>query len=72
MKKSFTELKSKSLQELSKEATSLRDEVMKLEMGSGSNPVKDTNAVSKKKRRLATVLTAMNQQMEAEQFKNIK
>lgn len=72
MKKSFKDIISKSVLELEKEVNSLNDEIIKMKIESVSNPQKDTNLVSKKRQKLAIVLTALNQKKEAEAFKNTK
>lgn len=60
MKKIVKELQGKSKEELHKEATSIREEMAKTILASASQPVKDTNTVSKLKKRLAVVLTLIN------------
>ncbi|MEO6508892.1 MAG: 50S ribosomal protein L29 [Patescibacteria group bacterium] len=70
MKKSFKELKNKSVADLNKDIATTRDELMKGSMESRSNPQKDTNMISKKKQRLAVLLTALTQQKEAAKFIN--
>lgn len=72
MKKSFKEVMNKKVSELEKEMHTVKDEIVKIAMEAGSNPQKDTNSISKKRRRLAVLMTAMNQQKEAEAFKNTK
>jgi len=72
MKKTFKDTMNKTMKELEKEVITLRGEIMKNSMEARSNPQKDTNLVSKRKKRLAVLLTAMNQQREAEAFKNTK
>jgi ribosomal protein L29 len=68
MKKSFSELLGKSVEDLKKEAESLRSEMVKLTMEAASNPQKDSNLLGKKKKRLAVVLTALTQKEEAEKL----
>lgn len=60
MKKAIKELKQKSDKELLKEQSNLRDEITKLELEKKINPQKDTNIVTKKRIRLAQVLTILN------------
>lgn len=61
MKKTVTELQVKSVQELEKEAQTLRDEIAKLTIESKVKPEKNTNLSFNKKRRLAVILTLVTQ-----------
>lgn len=60
MKSSVQDLVKKPLKDLVKEITKLREEITKLLMDMKANPPKDTNAVAKKRRKLATLLTVFN------------
>ncbi|MBI2641248.1 50S ribosomal protein L29 [Candidatus Roizmanbacteria bacterium] len=59
MKKITKELQNKSVKELQKEAEVLRQEIAKLRLESGINPLKDTNVLIKKRKKLAVVLTLL-------------
>ncbi len=61
MKKAAKELRPKTIEELQKEAQTLRDEIAKMTIEKAVKPEKDTNALFKKKKRLAVVLTLINQ-----------
>ena len=61
MSKISSELNKKTIDELEKEAQSLRDEITKLKLSTKINPIKDTNLIFKKRKRLAVVLTLINQ-----------
>lgn len=60
MKKAITSLQDKSMAELSKMAADLRKELFTLQVESRTNPPKDSNIQSKKKKQLAQLLTVMN------------
>ncbi len=72
MKRSFQELSNKTEKELQKDMETIRSEMMKMQMESVSNPQKDSNVISKKKKRLAMVLTAVNQKREMAQYSTKK
>ncbi|PIY68741.1 hypothetical protein COY90_04300 [Candidatus Roizmanbacteria bacterium CG_4_10_14_0_8_um_filter_39_9] len=57
MKKYTKEISDKTIGALKKEEVDLRLEIGKLTVEATSNPQKDTNALVKKKKRLAVVLT---------------
>ena len=61
MKKAATELRVKAVEELEKEAQTLRAEIAKMSIESKVKPEKDTNIVFKKRKRLAVVLTMITQ-----------
>ena len=61
MKKITKELQAKSIQELMKDAQSLHSEIAKLQVERKVKPEKDTNLITKKKKRLAVVLTLKGQ-----------
>ncbi len=51
----------KSITELEKEAENLREEISKLRFDLALNKLKDTNAIKKKRRNLARILTEIRQ-----------
>ena len=53
-------MEKKSAAELSKTVQSLKTEIAKLVLERKTNPMKDTNAVTKKRKILAQILTVMN------------
>lgn len=61
MKKSIKEYDDKSITALEKEAQSARQEIATLSLNSRVNPSKDTNSISKKRKKLAVLLTALVQ-----------
>lgn len=65
MKKIRLELKGKSTGELEKEAQKLREEIAKLKLELRVNPPKDTNMLFKKKKKLAVILTLINESKES-------
>lgn len=60
MKKSTKNLQEKNIKELNKEIVDLKEEITKLNLSKKSFPVKDTNALFKKKKQLAVFLTVLN------------
>jgi len=61
MKKSIKEYDDKSITALEKEAQSARQEIATMSLNSRVNPSKDTNSISKKRKKLAVLLTALVQ-----------
>ena len=61
MKNIRSEFKGKAVGELEKEVGKLREEMAKLKFEIKVNPPKDTNALFKKRKRLAVVLTLMGE-----------
>jgi large subunit ribosomal protein L29 len=57
----FSELKKKSLEDLGKEATAIREEIWKLRFKQGINDLEDLHRIKMRKRDLARVLTALTQ-----------
>lgn len=57
----MSELQNKSLHELQKEESGLRQEIARLRIDMAANPPKDTNILKKKSKRLAQVLTIVSQ-----------
>ncbi len=72
MKKTVKELRDKTIKELEKEQASLREDIAKSKLSFVVNPQKDTNALSKKKKRLAVILTLMNEKKMIESLKTVK
>jgi ribosomal protein L29 len=68
MRKINRDLKDKSLPELKKEAQVLRYEIAKLQLEFKVNPPKDTNQLAKKRRRLAAVLTLIQEKLNLEKL----
>lgn len=61
MKKSIKEYDDKSIATLEKDAQSARQEIATMSLNSRVNPSKDTNSISKKRKKLAVLLTALVQ-----------
>ncbi len=72
MKKSVKEIKDKTVQELEKQAVSLVEEIAKLKLSEKSTPVKDSNAIAKKRKYLAVLLTVLSEKKEVENLQNKK
>ncbi len=66
MKKLTKTLQNKSIKELIGEEKNARSEIAKLRLEAKSNPPKDTNTMSKKRKNLAVLLTIMTQKRELE------
>ena len=64
MKKLTKEINEKNLIQLEKEAIVLREEIAKMILETRVNPVKDTNTITKRKKRLAVILTLITQKRE--------
>ncbi|OGK09878.1 50S ribosomal protein L29 [Candidatus Roizmanbacteria bacterium RIFCSPHIGHO2_01_FULL_35_10] len=63
MKKVSSEFKGKSVSDLEKEERKIREEVAKLKLENKVNPPKDSNIIFKKRKRLAVILTLLNERM---------
>lgn len=61
MKKIIKEQDSKSILASQKESYDLRKEIATMVLNSKVNPQKDTNAISKKRKKLAVLLTSISQ-----------
>ena len=61
MKKIVTELKKKTVKELEKDIQSTREEIAKFRLEAKVNPVKDSNLLVKKKKKLAVLLTVLTE-----------
>lgn len=72
MKKSTKELQSKSIKELEALSQTLHEEIAKLRLEEKVNPVKDTNVIHKKKKRLAVILTIISQKKDLEVLQKSK
>jgi len=73
MKKTeIEELRNKAVRELKKEIDQIREEMAKLRLNSKVNPVKDTNLVMKKRKRLAVILTIIGEVKSREIQKDAK
>lgn len=59
MKKTTNEFKNKSEKELSKQIEALRREITKEVIESKISPSKDTNSLTKKRKKLAVVMTVL-------------
>lgn len=68
MKKTMQDLGQKKIDELEKEVLSLRAEMVKLKLEKASNPAKDTNLLSKKKKKLSQVLTILSEKRQGEKI----
>lgn len=70
MKKYTKEISDKTLSALKKEESELRLEIGKMTVEATSSPQKDTNALVKKKKRLAVVLTFVTKKKSEEKIIN--
>jgi ribosomal protein L29 len=61
MKKITKEFKDKSVKELENEIAKIRGEIAKTRLSIKASPAKDTNALSKMKKKLAVLLTLVSQ-----------
>lgn len=66
MKKLTKEVTDKSIQELTKEAQKIREEIAKLMVEQKVKPQKDTNFIAKKKKQLAVILTILQGKKDLE------
>jgi ribosomal protein L29 len=64
MKKMTKTYTGKNNKELEKEANLLREEISKLQLSFKSNPAKDTNGLTKKRKQLAVLLTVLSEKKE--------
>ncbi len=69
MKKITKTYQDKTYKELIKETQSLREEITKLQLSFKSNPPKDTNILTKKRKQLAVLLTVLGEKNEVENLK---
>lgn len=61
MKKIITELKKKTVKEIEKDIQLTREEIAKFRLEAKVNPVKDSNLLVKKKKKLAVLLTVLTE-----------
>jgi ribosomal protein L29 len=64
MKKTTKIYIEKTSKELEKEAGLVREEIAKLQLSFKSNPPKDTNSLTKKRKQLAVLLTVLSEKKE--------
>ena len=64
MKKLVKDYREKTVIELEKEITGLKEEVAKLKLTQRASPVKDTNLLMKKRKQLAALLTVLAQKRQ--------
>lgn len=69
MKKQTKTYKDKTLKELEKEDSILREEIAKARLSFKSNPPKDSNILVKKRKQLAVLLTVLNEKKLTESLK---
>jgi len=61
MKKNIIDLRKKTVEELTKEIRLQREEIAKFQLEAKTNPVKDTNSLVKKRKKLAVLLTVLTE-----------
>ncbi len=61
MKKIVADLRKKTKKELEKEIQTIKEEIAKLQLEMKVNPVKDTNLLTKKKKKLAILLAVFTE-----------
>ncbi len=61
MKKIVADLKKKTVKEIEKNIQSTREEIAKFRLEAKVNPVKDSNFLVKKKKKLAVLLTVLTE-----------
>jgi len=61
MKKIVADLRKKTEKELEKEIQVIKEEIAKLQLEMKINPIKDTNLLIKKKKKLAILLTVFTE-----------
>ncbi|MFA6532607.1 MAG: 50S ribosomal protein L29 [Patescibacteria group bacterium] len=64
MKKTTKIYSGKTVKELEKDASLIREEIAKLQLSFKSNPPKDTNSIVKKRKQLAVLLTVLSEKKE--------
>lgn len=72
MKKITKEFADKDIKELEKLVLTEREEISRLKLSNKSQPAKDTNFLSKKKKRFAVLLTVLSEKKEMEKIKKLK
>lgn len=68
MKKNVKKLKEKTIKELEQESQKLRDEITRLKLEWKMSQPKDTNALYKKRKNLAVILTLLTAKKELEKI----
>ncbi|MEX1052484.1 MAG: 50S ribosomal protein L29 [Patescibacteria group bacterium] len=66
MKKYANEFRKKTLKDLEKESSEIRNEIEKLKIDWTVNKPKNTNAISSKQKRLSVLLTVLSEKKELE------
>jgi len=61
MKKIIKEIKKNKPDLLEKEIQKIREEITKIRLEMKTNPIKDTNIIRKKKKRIAAILTVLSE-----------
>lgn len=69
MKKIVKDLQQKSVKELQKEVVKLKKEIDELILSFQTNPQKDTNSISHKKKKVSVLLTVLSQKKEDDLIK---
>lgn len=69
MKKVVKDYNSKTIKDLEKEKKTLTEEIARLKVELKVNPKKDTNILMKKRKRLAVLLTILNEKKILESLK---
>ena len=69
MKKQTKIYREKTVKELEKENSLLREEIAKTKLSFKGNPPKDTNILAKKRKQLAVLLTVLTEKREIESLK---
>lgn len=69
MKKIVKDYNSKTIKELEKEKKTLTEEIARLKVELKVNPRKDTNILMKKRKKLAVLLTVLNEKKILESLK---
>lgn len=72
MKKTVKQYEEKTVALLLKEAEELKKEIGKMSLEAQTNPQKDTNALMKKRKALAVLLTVLSEKKLLEQAKAVK
>lgn len=61
MKKHIDDLQGKTIDELNKEIVAIRGEIAKMKVEAKVKPQKDTNAIKKREKQMARILTVITQ-----------
>ncbi|MDH7476455.1 MAG: 50S ribosomal protein L29 [Microgenomates group bacterium] len=68
--KGIKELRQKTIKELENESRILREEIGKLNIEFKINPAKDTNLLTKKRKRLSVILTILKEKKDSLKLEN--